>query len=87
MEHIYGSISHVVSVAVTQYNLIQVQQQFGDVTVKGGKNLNFGGTQNVGTTPTKQEEEEKPLTAAQKIRSELFHNLFTMIVDVVTVYD
>ncbi|XP_046554190.1 ataxin-2 homolog [Haliotis rubra] len=56
------------SPAVTQYNFIQVQQQFGDVTVKGGKNLNIGGTQNVGTTPTKQEEEEKPLTATQKIR-------------------
>ncbi|XP_046565551.1 putative ankyrin repeat protein RF_0381, partial [Haliotis rubra] len=56
------------SPAVTQYNLIQVRQQFGDVTVKGGKNLNIGGTQNVSTAPTKQEEEEIPLTAAQKIR-------------------
>ncbi|XP_046554196.1 uncharacterized protein LOC124263587 [Haliotis rubra] len=58
----------MVSVTVTQYNLIQVQQQFGDVTVKGAENLNIGGTQNVGTTPTKQDEEEVPLTAAQKIR-------------------
>ncbi|XP_046549798.1 uncharacterized protein LOC124259666 [Haliotis rubra] len=56
------------STGVTQYNLIQVRQDFGDVTVKGGKNLNIGGTQNVGTTPTNKEEEEKPLTAAQKIR-------------------
>ncbi|XP_046560575.1 uncharacterized protein LOC124269596 isoform X2 [Haliotis rubra] len=53
---------------VTQYNLIQVQQQFGDVTVKGGNNLNIGGTQNISTTPTIKEEEEIPLTAAQKIR-------------------
>ncbi|XP_067660630.1 uncharacterized protein [Haliotis asinina] len=52
---------------LTQYNLIQVQQQFGDVTVKGGKNMNIGGTQNVGTIPTKRKEEKKPLTAAQKI--------------------
>ncbi|XP_046556745.1 uncharacterized protein LOC124265967, partial [Haliotis rubra] len=56
------------SPAVTQYNLIQVQQKFGDVTVKGAENLNIGGTQNVGTTPTNKEEEEIPLTAAQKIR-------------------
>ncbi|XP_046553271.1 serine/threonine-protein phosphatase 6 regulatory ankyrin repeat subunit A-like [Haliotis rubra] len=56
------------SPAVTQYNLIQVQQKFGDVTVKGAENLNIGGTQNIGTTPTNKEEEEIPLTAAQKIR-------------------
>ncbi|XP_046582993.1 uncharacterized protein LOC124290327 [Haliotis rubra] len=56
------------STGVTQYNLIQVRQDFGDVTVKGGKNLNIGGTQNVGTAPTNKEEEEEPLTAAQKIR-------------------
>ncbi|XP_067660652.1 uncharacterized protein [Haliotis asinina] len=55
------------SSTITQYNLMQVQQTFGDVTVKGSENLNIGGTQNVGTTPTTQEEEEKPLTAAQKI--------------------
>ncbi|XP_067678883.1 uncharacterized protein [Haliotis asinina] len=58
------------SLAVTQYK-VRVQQQFGDVTVKGGKNLNIGGTQNVGITPAKPKEEEKPLTSAHKIRSEL----------------
>ncbi|XP_046554221.1 uncharacterized protein LOC124263614 [Haliotis rubra] len=56
------------SSTVTQYNVIKVEQHFGDVTVKGGKNLNIGGTQNVGTTPTNQEEEEKTPTAAQRIR-------------------
>ncbi|XP_067660583.1 uncharacterized protein [Haliotis asinina] len=56
------------SSTVTQYNLIQVQQQFENVTVKGSKNLNIGGTQNVGTTPANQEEEEKSPTAAQRIR-------------------
>ncbi|XP_067669418.1 serine/threonine-protein phosphatase 6 regulatory ankyrin repeat subunit B-like isoform X2 [Haliotis asinina] len=67
---------------VAQYNLIQVQQQFGDVTVKGGKNLNIGGTQNVGTTLTKQEE-EKPLTAAQKIRKRTTSRIQSWIKDMV----
>ncbi|XP_048237734.1 uncharacterized protein LOC124149842 isoform X2 [Haliotis rufescens] len=53
----------------TQYNFIQVQQQFGEVTVKGAKNLSIGGTQNLGTPRTGQEEEEeKPLSTVQKIR-------------------
>ncbi|XP_071101215.1 uncharacterized protein [Haliotis cracherodii] len=52
----------------TQY-FIQVQQQFGEVTVKGAKNLSIGGTQNLGTPRTGQEEEEeKPLSTVQKIR-------------------
>ncbi|XP_046331464.2 uncharacterized protein LOC124114767 [Haliotis rufescens] len=52
---------------VAQYNLIYVRQQFGDVTVPGARNVNIGGTQTVGATQTPVEE-EKPLTAAQKIR-------------------
>ncbi|XP_046557648.1 uncharacterized protein LOC124266880 isoform X8 [Haliotis rubra] len=69
--------------AVTQYNLYQVQQNFGDVTVKGAKNLNIGGTQNVGTPPTNQEEEEKPLTVAQKIRKRTSSRIQTWTKDMV----
>ncbi|XP_048250825.1 uncharacterized protein LOC125378936 [Haliotis rufescens] len=56
-----------------QYNKFYVQQNFGDVTVRGARNLNFGGTQNIRGTqndgaPRTNQEEEKHLTAAQKIR-------------------
>ncbi|XP_046584005.1 uncharacterized protein LOC124291137 [Haliotis rubra] len=51
----------------TQYNFIQVQQQFGEVTVKGAKNLSIGGTQNFGK-PAQEEEEEQALSTVQKIR-------------------
>ncbi|XP_048253963.1 uncharacterized protein LOC125381456 [Haliotis rufescens] len=72
------------SPVVTQYNLFKVQQQFGDVTVKGARNLNFGGQQNVGTPQTRQEEEEKPLTvAAQKIRKRTESRIQSMTKDMV----
>ncbi|XP_048250511.1 uncharacterized protein LOC124116506 [Haliotis rufescens] len=53
-----------------QYYVLQVQQQIGEVTVKGGRNLNIGGTQNIGKSQPcpQEEEEEKPLTTVQKIR-------------------
>ncbi|XP_048250839.1 uncharacterized protein LOC125371689 [Haliotis rufescens] len=61
------------SPAGVQYNNFYVQQNFGDVTVRGARNLNFGGTQNIRGTqndgaPRTNQEEEKQLTAAQKIR-------------------
>ncbi|XP_048253956.1 uncharacterized protein LOC125381451 [Haliotis rufescens] len=68
---------------VAQYNLIQVRQQFGDVTVQGAKNLNIGGTQNIGTPQTNPEEEEKPLTAAQKIRKRTESRIQSMTKDMV----
>ncbi|XP_046575826.1 uncharacterized protein LOC124283841 [Haliotis rubra] len=55
----------------------------GHVTVKGGKNLNIGGTQNVGTAPTNKEEEEKPLTAAQKIRKRTASRIQSWTKDIV----
>ncbi|XP_048250512.1 serine/threonine-protein phosphatase 6 regulatory ankyrin repeat subunit A-like [Haliotis rufescens] len=54
-----------------QYNVLQVQQHIGEMTVKGGRNLTIGGTQNIGKSqpcPQEEEEEEKPLTTVQKIR-------------------
>ncbi|XP_048253958.1 uncharacterized protein LOC124115514 [Haliotis rufescens] len=71
------------SPVVAQYNLIQVRQQFGDVTVQGAKNLNIGGTQNIGTPQTNPEEEEKPLTAAQKIRKRTESRIQSMTKDMV----
>ncbi|XP_048254537.1 uncharacterized protein LOC124115526 isoform X2 [Haliotis rufescens] len=72
------------SSVVTQYNLIQVRQQFGDVTVQGARNLNIGGTQNVGTPQTNPEEEEKPLTvAARKIRKRTESRIQSMSKDMV----
>ncbi|XP_048241059.1 uncharacterized protein LOC124121657 [Haliotis rufescens] len=61
------------SPAVVQYNNFYVRQNFEDVTVRGARNLNFGGTQNIRGTqndgaPRTNQEEEKQLTAAQKIR-------------------
>ncbi|XP_048250838.1 uncharacterized protein LOC125378940 [Haliotis rufescens] len=61
------------SPAVVQYNYFYVRQNFGDVTVRGARNLNFGGTQNIRGTqddgaPRTNQEEEKQLTSAQKIR-------------------
>ncbi|XP_048254554.1 uncharacterized protein LOC125371713 [Haliotis rufescens] len=71
------------SPVVAQYNLIQVRQQFGDVTVQGARNLNIGGTQNVGTPQTNPEEEEKPLTAARKIRKRTESRIQSMTKDMV----
>ncbi|XP_048254542.1 uncharacterized protein LOC124115509 [Haliotis rufescens] len=71
------------SSVVAQYNLIEVRQQFGDVTVQGAKNLNIGGTQNIGTPQTNPEEEEKPLTAAQKIRKRTESRIQSMTKDMV----
>ncbi|XP_048253972.1 serine/threonine-protein phosphatase 6 regulatory ankyrin repeat subunit A-like [Haliotis rufescens] len=74
----------MVSVTVSQYNLFQVRQQFGDVTVQGARNLNIGGTQNIGTPQTNPEEEEKPLTvAAQKIRKRTESRTQSMTKDMV----
>ncbi|XP_048241058.1 uncharacterized protein LOC125374199 [Haliotis rufescens] len=61
------------SPAVVQYNYFYVRQNFEDVTVRGARNLNIGGTQNIRGTqndgaPRTNQEEEKQLTAAQKIR-------------------
>ncbi|XP_048254548.1 uncharacterized protein LOC124124855 [Haliotis rufescens] len=66
------------SPVVTQYNLIQVRQQFGNVTVQGARNLNIGGTQNVSTPQT------RPLTvAAQKIRKRTESRIQSMTKDMV----
>ncbi|XP_048253960.1 uncharacterized protein LOC125381454 [Haliotis rufescens] len=72
------------SPVVTQYNLFKVQQQFGDLTVNGARNLNIGGQQNVGTPQTRPEEEEKPLTvAARKIRKRTESRIKSMTKDMV----
>ncbi|XP_067686562.1 uncharacterized protein [Haliotis asinina] len=66
----------------TQYNFIQVQQQFGEVTVKGAKNLSIGGTQNFGK-PAQEEEEEKHLNTVQKIRKRTTSRILSWTQDMV----
>ncbi|XP_067650697.1 uncharacterized protein [Haliotis asinina] len=70
--------------ATVQYNFIKVEQQ---VTVPKARNLNIGGSQNIGKATQVQEEEEPHLTAVQKLRQRTETRIQTWTEDMVKTED
>ncbi|XP_067661002.1 uncharacterized protein [Haliotis asinina] len=60
-----AAVSNETAKGTVQYNFIKMEQQ---VVVPKAKNLNVGGTQNIGKADPGQKDEATPLTLVQKIR-------------------